>query len=340
MVQGPLEDGSGFPVEDPIEAGWRILRETPPLAAWRLLHRLRAEVLDGIARTVGRPKPPQGLSRDFLGVRVEHPIGIAAGLDKDASMVWLAWSMGAGFHVVGSVLPHPYPGVEPKVLVRLSDGGTINRLGLPSKGPSRVVERLSMHKPPGMPVAVSIAAFTPKGYGEVYRAVSGHAAWVEVNISCPNVETHRTFEDPEEVETICSYLKPRTSPILLKIPPTRDDALLKRYVDAATSCGFQGIVAGNTMKITYKGLNAGLGGPRLFNTTLYMIKRLRTHAPEGFKLIGVGGINNGAKAATLLKAGADLIEVLSAIIHRGPKTPWTIAKELSTKRTNNNPQTS
>ncbi|MEB3861007.1 MAG: hypothetical protein GSR84_02155 [Desulfurococcales archaeon] len=308
---------------------WRMLRSLPPLYAWRLLHSARAEVLDEAARVLGRPPAPGGLSRTFLGYTLEHPVGIAAGLDKDASMVWLAWSMGAGFHVVGSVLPHPYEGVEPKILVRLPSGGTVNRLGLPSKGPRVAYERLRVHKPPGMPIAVNIASFTAKGYGELYRLFSGVASWVEINISCPNVEDHRTFEDPDMVREICRYMKPLRAPALLKIPPTRDESVLARYLEASLDCGFSGIVAGNTMRIMYNGVPAGLGGPSLFETTLFMVRRLRSLAPRGFALVGVGGVDSGYRAKTLLDAGADLVEVMSAVIHRGPFAPWLVARELS-----------
>ncbi len=311
-----------------LNAGWKSLQSLPPLLAWRLLHSLPEILLDRIAWASGRPKPPQGLGLDFLGYRLKHPIGTAAGLDKDASLLWIAWAMGAGFHVVGSVLPHPYRGVEPKILVRLPGGGTVNRLGLPSKGPGPVEERLRIHRPPGMPVAVSIAAFTVDGYGRVYRRLGPLAAWVEVNISCPNVEDHRSFEDPGYLPSICSALRPRSSPILLKIPPTRDEELLKRYLRGAIDCGFQGIVAGNTRRITYRGVNAGLGGPSLFDTTLYMVRRLRSMAPSGFKIVGVGGVDSGRSARLLLEAGADLVEVMSAVIHRGPLAPWLIASEL------------
>jgi dihydroorotate dehydrogenase len=312
-----------------LEIGWGILRRLPPLVAWRILHSMPEWLLDWVAAESGRPPPPQGLETSLLGKRLEHPVGIAAGLDKDGRLLRVAWAMGAGFHVVGSVLPRPNPGVKPMVLVRLPDGGTINRLGLPSPGPGPVVERLRARRPPGMPVAVSIAAFTPEGYGEVYRAVSGVADWVEINISCPNVESHRSFEEPEIALEICGHLKPRGIPALLKIPPTQNEERLEAYLDVARECDLQGIVAGNTMRIEYRGVPAGLGGPRLYPTTLKMTRLLREWAPRGFVIVAVGGIDSGEKLLELLDAGADAVEVLSAVIHRGPRAPWIIAFEAS-----------
>jgi len=312
-----------------LEWMWRILYKAPPIYAWRLLHGIRPEVLDIVGFVHGRPNGNNIYNRLFLGYRLENPIGIAAGLDKDASLMWIAWAMGAGFHVVGSVLPHPYSGVEPKVLVRLPNGGTINRLGLPSKGVDYVVDRLKYSKPPGMPIAVSIASFTPKGYRIVYDKISPYSSWVEVNISCPNVEDHSTFEDPNSIYTICSYLKQDRTPILLKIPHVRDEDILLEYLKVAVDCGYSGIVAGNTMKINYGGVNAGLGGPSLFKYTVNMVRTLRLRAPEGFKIIGVGGVDSGYRVRTLLDAGADLVEVLSAVINRGPYIISRIIGELS-----------
>ncbi len=307
-------------------AGWRLLRLLPPMAAWRLLHSTPQALLDLAASTAGRPpEPPWPWRPSILGRRIPHPIGVAAGLDKDGRLARLAAAMGAGFHVVGSVMPEPNPGVEPKVLARLPDGGTINRLGLPSPGVERVVARLRGRRV-GVPVAVSIASHTPEGYGRVHRAVAGVAGWVEVNVSCPNVEGG-SFEEPEAAREACRQLDPRGPPGLLKIPPTCDEKRLEDYMDVARECRLGGIVAGNTRRVRYKGVTAGLGGPQLYETTLHIVSRLREMAPRGFTVVASGGVDTGRKAAELLLAGADAVEVLSAIIHRGPLAPWIIAWE-------------
>jgi dihydroorotate dehydrogenase len=311
---------------------WRLLRALPPMAAWRLLHSAPTPVLDLLARLAGRPPEPPGLETRIFGLPLPHPVGVAAGFDKDARLALVAASMGAGFHVVGSVLPRPSRGVEPKILARLPDGGTVNRLGLPSPGAERVAARLRRVRGRlAIPLAVSIAAHTPEGYAEAYRSLAGLADWVEVNISCPNVEG-ASFEDPEVASSICDHLKPTLKPALLKIPPTRDDNLLSAYLDLVRDCGFSGLVAGNTLRITYRGVNAGLGGPSLYPTTLYMVRRIREMAGGGLVVIGVGGVDTGLKALELLDAGANAVEVLSAIIHRGPLAPWLIAWETARLR--------
>lgn len=306
---------------------WRLLRLLPAMRAWRIAHSMPPGFYRTLAR-VSRAPPPQGLDREVLGVHLPSPVGVGAGLDKDGRLAPLVESWGAGFHVVGSVLPRPHEGVEPKILVRLPNGGTINRLGLPSPGVERVLENLA-GAGLGIPLAFNIAGFTPRDYGLVYERLPGYAAWVEVNISCPNVEDHSSFEDPEVAEQICPYLKPKFTPLLLKIPNTRDTRLLERYLRLAVDCGMDGIVAGNTRRINYDGVNAGLGGPDIYPVTLNMVRFLRSKAPEGFVIIGVGGVDSGRAARTLLQTGADLVEVVSAVVTRGPGVISEINRTLA-----------
>lgn len=313
--------------------GWSLLRRMPPLLAWRILHSTPATLLDAIAKVEGRPRYADEYSMEFLGVKLGNPIGLAAGMDKDGRLVWVSWSIGFGFHVVGSVLPEPNPGVEPKILVRMPDGGTINRLGLPSPGVDRVVANLRERRPPGMPVVGSIAAFTPEGYRIVYEKLARYVDWIEVNVSCPNVREHSTFESPEAIRGICRHIGLLEKPALLKIPPTDDPDRLREYIDVARACGFTGIVAANTRKVLYKGYSAGLGGPKLYGTVKRMIGVLREEAPSHFKLVAVGGIDEPWKAIELFERGADLVEVLSCLVHRGPAAVREMLRGLKPSHT-------
>ena len=303
---------------DFIDLGWKFLHGMPPIISWKLLHGIPHAILNAPLRLGKRPQLPV-IKTDFLGYTLNSPIGIAAGIDKDASLARVAWLSGAGFHVVGSVLPHKFKGVDPKILLRLEEKGTVNRLGLPSPGFTQVLKRIYSIDTPGMPIAVSIAALTFKGFGDVYREVKHMASWIELNISCPNVEAHGTFEDPDFIPNICTYMKPIDKPVLLKIPRTLNTKMIKRYVDASLECGFSGIVAANTLKVRIRGYNAGYGGPLLFKSTIQMIRIIRSYAPEDFKIVASGGIDSGAKALIALNEGASLVEILSALINRGPR---------------------
>ena len=311
-----------------LDEGWRFLRSLSPMTAWKLLHSAPTWILDWIAEREQRELDSPALSVEVFGRRLSNPIGIAAGLDKDGKLLKVAWSMGVGFHVIGSVLPKPHKGVKPKILLRLPDGSTINRLGLPSKGSEKTLKTIKNRKPKDMPLVISLASLTPEGYGEVYRRFIDVADWYEINVSCPNVKEHSTFEDPETIREICKYMKPMSRPALLKIPPTLDQDRILQYVDVAKECGLKGIVAANTLKISYRDFEAGLAGPKLYPIIRKVVAKIREVASDDFVIVAVGGIDSGEKALEIMELGANLIEILSAIIHKGPSVIRNIKMEM------------
>lgn len=316
----------GIPLLTP---AWFVLRTLSADFAYRIVHSTPASLVRLVARLEGRPIYLSGerIPIKGLGVEVENLLGIAAGFDKDAKLTWLAWALGAGFHVVGSVLPHPHKGAKKKVVARLRNS-TINRLGLPSEGAIRVASRLAKAKPPSIPIAVSVASLNVEGYSLATSILAPHADWVEVNISCPNTAEHRSFEDPDLALKACREARGAADgkPILLKIPPlkSRDDTWI--YADVARECGASGVVASNTLRTRYKGLEAGLGGAPLYPIVKSMVSWLRERLPEGSIVVAVGGIDDEFKAVELLDLGANLLETISTLLLYGPAKFRKIAK--------------
>ena len=314
-----------------VTASWRLLRLLPAPAAYRLVHSTPTPLATAAARLEGRPPGVDGgpFRVAPLGVSLPNLLGVAAGFDKDARLVWVAWALGAGFHVVGSVLPRPHRGARVKLVARLPGGGTLNRLGLPSEGAARVAARLaSTPRPPGMGLAASVAALEPEGYPAAASRVSLHVDWVEVNVSCPNTREHRSFEEPGLAREACrAAARASARPVLLKIPPpgSRDDAWA--YADAARECGAAGVVASNTLRVRLPGgLEAGLGGPRLYPITLRAVAWLRERLPSSMAVVAVGGVATPGRAVRLLEEGADLVEAASALLTRGPRAFAEIAR--------------
>jgi len=309
-----------------IEKLWKLLRDMPAEKAYKIVHSTPAWLSALISVIDNRTEYEAPI--ELLGYKLNNPVGLAAGLDKDGKLAWISWSLGLGFTVVGSVLPEPYEGSNIKILERLPDGALVNRLGLPSEGADNVVDRINRIKPP-MPIALNVASLTREGYVKIVRKVCKVADWIEINISCPNTKEHTTFEQPEEAKRIISMIT-KTScdkPLLLKIPSTRNDDRLAEYALIVKETGIAGIVAGNTRKIKWKGIEAGLSGTPLYETTLYMAKRLRELLPEDKIIVSVGGIDTSEKALRVLEY-ADAIEVLTVLLYYGPDRVRSIVRGI------------
>ncbi len=307
-----------------ITASWAALRRLPAPLAYALVHSTPAPLALATARLEGRPPGVDGgpFRVRPLGVSLPNLLGVAAGFDKDGKLAWIAWSLGAGFHVVGSVLPHRHGGAKVRVVARLPGGGTLNRLGLPSEGAEKVASRLaSTPRPPLMALAASVAALEPGGYPAAASKLSPHVDWIEVNISCPNTREHRTFEEPGSARRVCKDVaRASRRPVLLKIPPPRGRDEAWAYADAARECGAAGVVASNTLRVRLPGgLEAGLGGPALYPLTIRAVSWLRERLPDSMVVVAVGGVSRPAQAVRLLEEGASLVEAASALLTRGPR---------------------
>lgn len=308
---------------------WIALRALPAGLAYRIVHSTPERVARLAAKLEGRPAWCCGerVLVKSLGVEVENLLGVAAGFDKDAKLAWIAWALGAGFHVVGSVLPHRHGGADRKIVARLN-GSTINRLGLPSEGAARVASRLAKSRPPGLPLAVSVASLDVNGYSLAAGALAPHADWIEVNISCPNTVEHRSFEDPDLALRACREARRAAGgkPVLIKIPPQRSRDGTWSYADVARECGAAGVVASNTMKVVFRGVEAGMGGAPLYPIVKNMVSWLRERLPTRSVIVAVGGIDGPEKAVELLDLGANLLETVSTLLLYGPARFREIAR--------------
>lgn len=306
-----------------VEATWWLLRRLPPKLAYKIVH----SIPYSLVKLVSQDNEESGEHEvDFHGVKLRNPVGLAAGLDKDGDLMWLSYKLGFGFTVVGSVLPHRHKGANKKILKRLPDGNIINRLGLPSKGVDYVVERLK-DKPP-IPVAVNIASLTVDGYRRVYERVYDYVYWIEVNVSCPNTESHGTFEQPDWVRRIIETLPLAEKPVLVKLPPVKDPDIIYEYAQVIKETGIDGAVVSNTLKVRVDGVQAGLSGNDLYPVMMNMLKRMRELLPYDKVLIAVGGITTVNKAIKALEY-ADLIEVLTSLLYYGPSRVREIIEEAT-----------
>ena len=309
-------------------------------------HRFTFRMLDTAARVpaalalVGAERPPKGAAVRVMGLEFPGPVGLAAGMDKDAEHVAALARIGFGHVEIGTVTPLPQPGNDRPRLFRLrTDRALINRMGFNNGGATAAAERLRK-RVPGIVIGGNIGKNknTPneaavEDYVKCFRALHPVVDYFVVNVSSPNTPGLRALQDKGPLLGILARLKALsdelgTKPILLKIAPDLTDEQLDDVVAVVKESGIAGIVATNTTiartglrtpSATLESIGAGgLSGAPLRERSLAVVRYLRARLPRPFVIIGVGGIDSAEAAMERLDAGADLVQVYTGLVYEGP----------------------
>ena len=307
-----------------------------------------------VARKLYSVEDPR-LEREVFGLKFRNPVGLAAGLDKDARLVDELAAFGFGFIEIGTLTPRPQVGNPQPRLFRLpKDESLINRMGFNNEGVEAAVERLrkSRHQ---VIIGGNIGKNkdTPneqaeqdylKGFDALFDVVD----YFVVNVSSPNTPNLRELQDKEPLRKLLSTLQERNAakrkpkPILLKIAPDLTNSQLDDIIDLVAETRIAGIIATNTT-ISREGLKTeksfieqigagGLSGKVLRNRATEVIRYLHTQSGGSFPIIGVGGINSPESAIEKLEAGASLIQLYTGFIYEGPMLVKAINKAILEKR--------
>ncbi|MBL8000758.1 MAG: quinone-dependent dihydroorotate dehydrogenase [Flavobacteriales bacterium] len=303
-----------------------------------------ASKVPGALALVGGAKPPAKAAVEVMGLRFPSPVGLAAGMDKDAKHVDALSALGFGFIEIGTLTPVAQPGNEQPRLFRLpTDRALINRMGFNNGGVQAAVERLRKRKP-GIIVGGNIGKnkVTPNeqaldDYVTCFEALYPVVDYFVVNVSSPNTPGLRALQDKGPLLEILTRLHalngqrsgsgPR-KPILLKIAPDLTDAQLDDVVAVVKESGIAGVIATNTT-ISREGLRTpkgevevmgagGVSGAPVRQRSTEVVRYLRDRLPRPIVIIGVGGIDSAEAALEKLQAGADLVQVYTGLIYEGP----------------------
>jgi dihydroorotate dehydrogenase len=279
---------------------------------------------------------------ELLGLKFRNRVGLAAGLDKNAECIE-AWDrLGFGFVEVGTVTPRPQPGNPKPRLFRLPQHeALINRLGFNNHGVDALVERVRRARCTAvLGINIGKNADTPvdraaDDYEACLRKVHAVAGYVTVNISSPNTRNLRDLQDEQRLRALLERLRVvrgelaqkegRRVPMLVKLAPDLEAAELRRTGALARELGADGLIATNTT-IQRPGLGdarhaaeaGGLSGAPLRPLALAALRALRAELGAGYPLVGVGGIVSAADAGERRAAGADLVQLYTGFIYRGP----------------------
>ncbi|WP_410769657.1 quinone-dependent dihydroorotate dehydrogenase [Fontibacillus sp. BL9] len=285
----------------------------------------------------------QELSADLFGVHFPSPIGLAAGLDKNAEAVEGFSAIGFGFMEVGTVTPKAQPGNELPRLFRLPpEEALINRMGFNNHGAEQMAERLAALKKRPIPVAVNIGKnkATPNedahlDYKKCISVLYPYADFFVVNISSPNTPDLRNLQHGNELSVLLDAVKEEMAvqakrhgagkAVLVKIAPDVSFDELEYMVDTIQKSGVSGLIATNTT-ISRDGLThvnaketGGLSGKPLRERSTDIISRVYRQTGGKLPIIGSGGIFSAADAYEKITAGASLVEIYTALIYEGPE---------------------
>lgn len=292
-----------------------------------------------------------------MGLVFPSPVGLAGGFDKNAERARTLASLGFGHLELGTVTAEAQEANPAPNMFRLPrDRALVNRLGFPNQGAAKVAERLARVRrtPLGVPVGVSIGKsrsvpLDPMGpvledYVESYRRVRGVADFVVVNVSSPNTKDLRAMQAADVARALFDALRAEeersggTVPLLVKIAPDLDDASVDAVCDVAVAAGLSGVVATNTT-VARAGLATpkdevdaigagGLSGWPLRARALSVVARVRRRVGDDLCVIGVGGVDDVESAMAMMRAGADLVQLYTGFVYRGPGLPAAIARGL------------
>ena len=199
-----------------------------------LLFRLPPERAQRLAETLLSARPlwralagldDARLHTEVAGIRLPNPIGLAAGYDKDCLMLGRLAGLGFGYMVGGTVTAQPRPGnPRPRIVRNPHEGSLVNSLGFPSRGVEEVAGSLERSGGVGVPVLGSISGLTVDEFIVCHRKLSPLSAGIELNISSPNTQGIRVFQEPDRLRELLTALRPeKTGPLFLKLPPYFDD---------------------------------------------------------------------------------------------------------------------
>lgn len=300
--------------------------------------------------------PPPACATRVMGLDLRSPLGVAAGLDKNAHAVLGLAALGFGFVEVGTVTARPQPGNPRPRLVRLiDDRAIVNRMGFNNDGAAVVADRLRRLRSTragrevvlGVNVGRSKAAGpdeTVDDYRTSTRLLAPYADYLTVNISSPNTPGLRDLHAAERLrpllETIrssCDEVTTRRTPlpILLKISPDLDDADVPGVAAIARSAGLTGLIATNTT-VGRDGLSSSpalvdaAGGGGLSGRPLReRARRVQHLLVDGGVVVASGGVDSPDDAATRIADGAELVQAYTGFIYGGPAWPARVNRRLA-----------
>jgi dihydroorotate dehydrogenase len=303
------------------------------------------------------PSHDPATATTLLGLRFPNRVGLAAGFDKNARCIDALGALGFGFIEVGTVTPRPQAGqAKPRLFRLVRSSALINRMGFPNEGASAVAARLAQRTFQGVcGVNIGKNAATPiaealHDYLECFRILAPLADYVAINVSSPNTANLRQLQRVDQLQPILEALleareglhlqSGRRVPLLVKISPDLSEGEVGAIAGLIRALGVDGVIATNTTSSRplpvgegsasepFATQEGGLSGAPLLPLMLRTVRALRVVLGPTVPVIAVGGVDCAERALDVMRAGADLIQVYTGLIYRGPALIGQLAAAL------------
>jgi len=271
------------------------------------------------------------LSQEIYGINFPNPVGLAAGFDKNATMIKSMMALGFGYTEIGTMTPRPQDGNPKPRMFRYPKLNSVqNAMGFNNKGSATVLMNLKKVYPYSIPIGANIGKnkttsekFALQDYKILIRKFESFSDYLVINISSPNTPNLRDLQNEKFITELFTMAKGLTNtPIFLKIAPDMQADVAVELCKTAVEAGASGIIATNTT-IDYSLVpNAqnfgGLSGECLKEKSYEMFKAIAKELYGKTILISVGGISDAKEAYRRLKAGASLVQSYTGMIFEGP----------------------
>jgi dihydroorotate dehydrogenase len=291
-----------------------------------------------------------------MGLRFPNPVGLAAGLDKNADYLEALSVLGFGFIEVGTVTPRPQPGNAKPRLFRLPEAqAIINRMGFNNLGVDHLLEQVQAAQTDaiiGINIGKNVDTPVDKALNDYLIGLEKsypHADYITINISSPNTPGLRNLQFGEALDNLLSALKNRQAelaeefqryvPMAVKVAPDLTLEEVQQLSECFSRVGIDAVIATNTTLsreavagLAHADEAGGLSGKPVFAKSTEIVRQFRQALPADMPIIAAGGIMSAEDAMQKLEAGAQLIQIYSGLIYQGPKLIQDIVKTIQKRR--------
>lgn len=290
---------------------------------------------------------------EIFGLTFPNGVGLAAGLDKNGDYIDALGDLGFGFIEVGTVTPKPQPGNPKPRMFRITQANAIiNRLGFNNLGVDHLVRQAEKRRFSGiLGINIGKNKDTPEeeaanDYVTCLKKVYPLADYITVNISSPNTQGLRNLQSPEQLKQLLDKIfdchsqlaatHGEDKPVLVKVAPDLSQEDVEGICNCLNESPVAGVIATNTTiarpeveGLTHADETGGLSGAPLMTSSTRILHQLRSGLDEDIRLIGLGGILSADDARSKLEAGADLIQIYTGFIYRGPALVDELLREFA-----------